>query len=45
MIVFPATAFKILTGFGKAYGSRGAFSQNCKEVADVLSQSSWYLLQ
>lgn len=38
-------AFKVLTGFGEAYGSSGAFSQNCKEVGDVLSQSSWYLLR
>lgn len=32
-----------LTCFWKAYGSRGAFSHNCKELADVFSQSSWYL--
>lgn len=38
------TSLGNLTGFGRAYGSRGAFSQTCKELADVLSQSSWYLL-
>lgn len=33
-----------LTCFAVAYGSRGAFSQTCNELAEVLSQSSWYLL-
>ena len=35
--------FNELTGFCRAYGSRGAFSQSCRELADVVSQSSGYL--